>query len=86
MFSYLVKQYEGAELNFICDELKKVACAEGLNFAICDGVSGEYAVIRDKFSRLNEKKSVRKAKGVYYSPICRNLLFCLFVRLIINGT
>lgn len=75
MFSYLVKQYEGAELNFICDELKKVACAEGLNFAICDGVSGEYAVIRDKFSRLNEKSPSEKPKvftivryvGIYYS-------------------
>lgn len=67
-FSYLVKQYEEAELNLICDELRKIACAEEFEFSIYNGISGEYAVVQEKLSKLNEKESIRKTKGVYYTP------------------
>lgn len=68
-YSYLVGRYEGAELNLICDELRKIACSDGFEFSTYSGLSfADYAVAQEKLSRLNEKESIRKSKGVYYTP------------------
>lgn len=67
-FSYLNNQYEGAELNIICTELRKIVYDDEFEFSICPSLPGEYAMVQEKLSKLNEKESIRKAKGVYYTP------------------
>lgn len=67
-FTYLVKQYKNADLNLICNELQKIACTENFEFSGYEGISGDYAIVQEKLSKLNEKGSIRKAKGVYYTP------------------
>lgn len=67
-FSYLIGQYEDADLNLICDELREIACSEEFQFSTYSGISGDYLVVQEKLSKLNEKESIRKSKGVYYTP------------------
>lgn len=67
-FSYLVRRFESADLNLICDELRKIACSEDFEFSTYSGISGDYTIVQEKLSKLNEKESIRKTKGVYYTP------------------
>ncbi|MFS0594430.1 N-6 DNA methylase [Cytobacillus horneckiae] len=68
-YSYLQATYEQKELNDICEELKKIARVDEFSFDTqYNNTSYSYDVIQDTLSKLNEKESIRKKKGVYYTP------------------
>lgn len=61
-------QYPGADLQETCSELKKITLAEGADASQGDHMSCGYMAAQEKLSKLNEKETIRKAKGVYYTP------------------
>jgi len=68
-YSYLQDNYEQKELIDICEELKKIARVEEFSFDNKEKkTSCSYDIIQDALSKLNEKESIRKHKGVYYTP------------------
>lgn len=65
-FSYAKPLYDPEDLNLICNELRALASLDAFDFQSCAGLSYEQA--QERLSTLNEKESIRKAKGVYYTP------------------
>ncbi|MBU3134402.1 N-6 DNA methylase [Clostridium gasigenes] len=68
-YSYLQTTYEQKELIDICEELKKIARADEFSVDTQENNTPcSYDVIQNTLSKLNEKESIRKNKGVYYTP------------------
>jgi type I restriction-modification system DNA methylase subunit len=68
-YFYLQATYEQKELIDICEELKQIARVDEFSFDTQENnTSYSYDVIQATLSKLNEKESIRKHKGVYYTP------------------
>ncbi|MCD7724527.1 MAG: hypothetical protein LUI12_03085 [Clostridiales bacterium] len=69
VYSYIFQKYPTMDTAVIRDELRIIARLENTNFldeiAHCEY---SYKQIQEQLSTLNEKESIRKSKGVYYTP------------------
>lgn len=68
MNGYLIQNYSKVELNIIKDEIKTIIG----DIDECSDVYGEnysYDAVQEILSNINEKENIRKARGVYYTPI-----------------
>ncbi|WP_312649300.1 Eco57I restriction-modification methylase domain-containing protein [Aminipila sp.] len=69
-FTYLNANYNDDELVKLCEAMRVIAREPNFNFeAIEDQKAYSYDGIQDMLSKLNEKESIRKKKGVYYTPL-----------------
>lgn len=68
IYLYIQETYSSKEVELICDELKSIAGREV--FQSIESVSSNrtYTQVQAALSRMNEKQSIRKSKGVYYTP------------------
>lgn len=68
-YTYLSQRYAKKELVKICDALNKIAGVEDYQYkksnilTVCS-----YENVQSILSDMNEKESIRKTKGVYYTP------------------
>lgn len=68
--SYICSRYSSKDVVDICNELRIISRIKDFDFCT-DGKNGNeytYAQIQEKLSKINEKESIRKSKGVYYTP------------------
>lgn len=59
----------------ICNELKAIARREDFMCNKFDSTKCTYTQVQDALSKINEKQSIRKSKGVYYTPMMWCVLF-----------
>lgn len=66
--SYIQEKYSPKEVELICNELKNISRRD--NFPGDKTVPSKctYVQVQDALSKINEKQSIRKSKGVYYTP------------------
>jgi type I restriction-modification system DNA methylase subunit len=70
-YTYLTYRYGQKEIQKICEDLSELANSKTHRFSACDcDLAGacSYENIQTFMSNLNEKESIRKSKGVYYTP------------------
>ena len=65
---YLVENYSDSELNVIREEIRTIVAE---NAEIIETYKNRYSYdeVQELLSNINEKEDIRKAKGVYYTPI-----------------
>lgn len=69
-YTYLNANYNTKEVTEMCDAMRIIAREPDFNFEIVgEQKTCSYDRIQDMLSRLNEKESIRKKKGVYYTPV-----------------
>ncbi len=70
VYSYIVSRYATKDVADICAELKTIARIEDFDFNTGCGKDSVYTYgqIQEMLSKINEKESIRKSKGVYYTP------------------
>ena len=88
VYSFLRTHYRESDLKIIRKELDTIARANDYVYVGEDcSVSYSYIDIQRLLSKMNEKESIRKSKGVYYTPgdvirfILRNSFMALFSKL-----
>lgn len=67
-YSYAEKICNQAELDLVSDELIKIAGKTDEYTFRKDDMKYSYSETQNMLSKLNEKESIRKSKGVYYTP------------------
>lgn len=67
-YLYIQDTYSSKELELICNELKAIARREDFMCNKFDSTKRTYTQVQDALSKINEKQSIRKSKGVYYTP------------------
>lgn len=67
-YSYAEKICNQAELDLVSDELIKIAGKTDEYAFRKDDMKYSYSETQNMLSKLNEKESIRKSKGVYYTP------------------
>ena len=68
-YTYFEKNYNISELEKICAAIKTLANEKDICFSeVNEQKVYTYDGIQDLLSKLNEKESIRKKKGVYYTP------------------
>lgn len=67
-YLYIQETYSSEEVELICNELKAIARQEDFMCNKFDSTKRTYTQVQDALSKINEKQSIRKSKGVYYTP------------------
>ena len=67
-YLYIQETYSSEEVELICNELKAIARRENFMCKKFDSTKRTYTQVQDALSKINEKQSIRKSKGVYYTP------------------
>ncbi len=67
VYSYICNRYSSKDVANIRNELKIIARIKDFDFST-DENGYTYAQIQEMLSKINEKESIRKSKGVYYTP------------------
>lgn len=67
-YLYIQETYLPEEVELICNELKDITRIEDFQFDKFGSTKRSYAQVQDTLSKINEKQSIRKSKGVYYTP------------------
>ena len=67
-YLYIQETYSSEEVELICNELKAIARRENFMCNKFDSTKRTYTQVQDALSKINEKQSIRKSKGVYYTP------------------
>ncbi|MCX4378001.1 MAG: N-6 DNA methylase [Lachnospiraceae bacterium] len=67
-YLYIQETYSTEEVKLICNELKAIARRENFRCGKFDSTKRTYTQVQDTLSKINEKQSIRKSKGVYYTP------------------
>lgn len=68
-YTYLNANYNTCEVTKMCEAMRVIARKQDFNFELIEEQKVcSYDGIQDILSRLNEKESIRKKKGVYYTP------------------
>ncbi|MCB6492477.1 SAM-dependent methyltransferase [Coprococcus catus] len=67
-YLYIQDTYSSKEVELICNELKAIARREDFMCNKFDSTKSTYTQVQDALSKINEKQSIRKSKGVYYTP------------------
>lgn len=69
-YTYLNANYNTKEVTKMCDAMRVIAREPDFNFEIVlEQKTCSYDRTQDMLSKLNEKESIRKKKGVYYTPV-----------------
>lgn len=69
-YTYLNANYNTEEVTEMCDAMRIVAREPNFKYEIVEERTDcSYDRLQDMLSRLNEKESIRKKKGVYYTPV-----------------
>lgn len=68
VYTYSKKAGSKNETKKLCDELLEIADRKNFEFSEVPAAGLTYSVIQSMLSKLNEKESIRKSKGVYYTP------------------
>lgn len=67
-YSYAAKKCNEEDLQIVATELRKISDKKD-DYAFNDrSIDYSYSEIQNMLSKLNEKESIRKSKGVYYTP------------------
>mgnify|MGYP002543846921 FL=1 len=67
-YLYIQDTYSSKDVELICNELKAIARRENFMCNKFDSTKRTYTQVQDALSKINEKQSIRKSKGVYYTP------------------
>ena len=67
-YLYIQDTYSSKDVELICNELKAIARREDFMCNKFDSTKRTYTQVQDALSKINEKQSIRKSKGVYYTP------------------
>lgn len=67
-YLYIQETYSSEEVDLICNELKDIARREDFQCNKSGSTKRTYIHVQDALSKINEKQSIRKSKGVYYTP------------------
>lgn len=67
-YLYIQDTYSSKEVELICNELKAIARREDFMCNKFDSTKRTYTQVQDALSKINEKQSIRKSKGIYYTP------------------
>lgn len=67
---YIQENYSAEEVELISNELRNIARREWIQWdkRVSPKHTYTYAQVQDTLSKINEKQSIRKSKGVYYTP------------------
>nr|WP_306449035.1 N-6 DNA methylase [Odoribacter splanchnicus] len=93
VYSYMLSRYPDKDITDICNELRIIARIDECDF-LSDTANKNvhsYTQIQEMLSKINEKESIRKSKGVYYTPndvvrfILINSIKSLFGKLTVNN-
>ena len=70
VYSYLCSRYSDKDIDDICNEIRIIARIQEYEFSVQDLNANDYNYIQIQklLSKINEKESIRKNKGVYYTP------------------
>lgn len=69
-YTYLNANYNTKEVTEMCEAMRVIAREPDFNFEIVRELNNcSYDRTQDMLSKLNEKESIRKKKGVYYTPV-----------------
>ena len=69
-YTYLNANYNTEKVSKMCEAMCIIARKQEFNFeSLVEHKVCSYNGIQDMLSKLNEKESIRKKKGVYYTPI-----------------
>lgn len=93
VYSYILSRYSTKDVADICNELKIIARIKDYDFSADENNNKgyTYAQVQETLSKINEKESIRKSKGVYYTPndvvrfILTNSVKALFGKLTANN-
>lgn len=67
-YTFFGSEYEGKDLETIKAKLLILTGIGSFDFVLTECKNRSYESIQEVFSKLNEKESIRKKKGVYYTP------------------
>ncbi len=67
-YLYIQETYSSEEVELISNELKDIARRENFMCNKFDSTKRTYTQVQDALSKINEKQSIRRSKGVYYTP------------------
>lgn len=67
-YLFIQEKYTSKEVELICNELKDIAGREDFQYNKLVSSKHTYTQVQDTLSKINEKQSIRKSKGVYYTP------------------
>ena len=90
-YTYLNSRYVNKELAALKKILKSISGIKSFDFSAAKGKDYTYENIQSILSTLNEKESIRKSKGVYYTPndvvqfIIKNKIKSVYGKLKTNG-
>ena len=90
-YTYLEAKYEGEEIKILKNILLSLVELKSFEFVPVKGKHYSYENIQEVLSTLNEKESIRKNKGVYYTPpdvvqfIVENSIKSVYGKLGVNG-
>lgn len=68
IYLYIQEAYSPKEVELICGELKSIARRDDFQCVEVASSKRTYTQVQDALSKINEKQSIRKSKGVYYTP------------------
>lgn len=68
VYSYIQETYSPKEVELICNELTDIAKRDDFRRDEIAPSKHTYLQVQDTLSKINEKQSIRKSKGVYYTP------------------
>ncbi len=80
-YTYLLNRFGPEDLKFLCSDLIKISSRKNHVFETDDMLGTcSYESVQELMSKLNEKESIRKSKGVYYTPsdVVRFILYNSF--------
>lgn len=67
-YTYLDSCYEGDDIEFLKTKLLALSGVKSFGFTLIPGKHLSYENLQELLSTLNERESIRKSKGVYYTP------------------
>lgn len=67
-YLYIQEEYSSEEVELICNELKVIARRDNFMCYKFASTKRTYTQVQDALSKINEKQSIRRSKGVYYTP------------------
>lgn len=70
VYSYICSRYSNKDVAEICNELRIIAKIKDFDFYTDEKNESRYtyAQVQENLSKINEKETIRKNKGVYYTP------------------
>lgn len=90
-YTYLKSQYDKKDLAVLENILRSLSGLDNFKFTELEEKHYTYAIIQDTLATINEKESIRKSKGVYYTPtdvvrfIIENSIKSVYGKLGLNG-